>query len=118
MRKRCFLVLIAAVMLVVLTACSKVKVKDIEGTWGYELSSMSETISFDSDMTYHRVITFTGILEGLSEDVTGTFTLRDDMITLYVDGQSDPYAMFYVYFQKEKLCLDGGRAVLMYEKQQ
>lgn len=115
-RKRILPLLIAAVMLVILTACGGVKAEELTGTWSTVMNNgATDTITFNSDMTFKRVIGVANDVVGLSTTLEGTYSVKGKTLKMNIIGSGTQD--YVVYFEGEYLMLETDTSIFEYGKQ-
>lgn len=117
--KRIVLWLTAAVLAVSLAACgggdSGLTVEQVTGTWVRTMSDGTDTITLNSDMTYHKVIKLTSSppMETVTDD---TYSISGDTISINYSDFST-VSEYTVTFEGNAMIWDNGNAQIRYEKQ-
>ncbi len=116
--KRICTLLLVAVMVLCMSACgggNDITVDQVAGTWVRTMSDGTDTITFNTDMTYDKVIALTSS-PPVTTTTSDTYSLSGDTISInYSDyGTVSEYT---VTFSGNKMIWDNGNSTMEYVRQ-
>lgn len=115
--KRIILWLTAAALAFVLTACGggdNLTVEQVTGTWVRTMSDGTDTITLNSDMTYHKVIKLTSY-PPMETETDDTYSISGDTISInYSDYNT--VSEYKVTFEGNTMIWDNGDSQTVYTK--